>query len=80
MSEKAASESERQQAKANWLSVAAVALRFGVHRSQVFAWVDGGQLRAWDAKDPDAKRRNLRFKPEWVDAFEKRRTVNANAA
>lgn len=76
-------EREREIARYNWLTVTEAAARLGdVDNEQVFAWVDGGQLRAFEASKPGAERRDLRFKPEWLDAFEASRTINpaANAA
>ena len=75
------SESERQQRLYGWLTVRQVAERCGgVRNAQVIAWVDSGELRAWVATVRGSKRRDFRFRPEWVAEFERRRTVNGAAA
>lgn len=81
MSAEKLSVGEHQHRRATWLSVSDVAARCGgVTNGQVIAWVDAGELRAWRAELPGSKRRELRFKPEWVAEFERKRTVNGQAA
>lgn len=74
-------EGERHEARRNWMSAADVALACGdVGVSQVYAWIAGGELQAFDARKKNGKRADWRFRAEWVEAFKAKRTVNAEAA
>ena len=74
---RSSTEQERTFARYNWYSTAtAAAMLGGVDSEQVIAWVDAGLLTAFDASKEDAKRRDLRFKPEWIEQFEATRTLN----
>lgn len=74
-------EQERHEARRNWLKPETVAdMLGGVSVSQVYAWIASGELCAFDASKKDAKRKDWRFRPEWVAAFNAKRTKNAEAA
>lgn len=75
------SETERHEARRNWLRPSEVAeMCGGVSVDQVYSWIDSGELCAFDARSTGAKRADYRIKPEWAAAFNAKRTVNAEAA
>lgn len=74
-------ESDRHDARRNWMRPSEVGERCGgVTAGQVCQWIKDGDLKAFNAAKKNAKRPDYRIRPEWVDEFEKKRTVNRTAA
>jgi hypothetical protein len=76
-----ATEQERAIARYTWLTATDAGKQLGgVGSAQVISWYDAGLLTGFDASREGAKKRDVRFRQEWVDAFAARRTSRANAA
>lgn len=71
------SEAHRHEARRDWLSVSDIAGRLGVSATTVYGYIAAGELTAWDASRPNAKRKDYRIRPEWFDTFYAKRIVNA---
>lgn len=72
---------ERDVAKYTWLSLKQAGEALGGASShQVRRWIEDGELTAFDASRKDAKRKDYRIAPEWLEAFKEKRTRNAEAA
>lgn len=66
---------EKEIARYNWLSPSEAGERAGVTDETVLAWIkQSGGLRALNIGT--GKRPAYRIKPEWLEAFLARRTVN----
>lgn len=64
-----------------WLSTRETAARLGgVSPDQVYSWVEAGELQAMDISRSGAKRKTYAFKPEWVEAFMEKRTLNGEGS
>lgn len=76
-------EGKRQEALYLWRTTREAAARLGgVGDDQIYEWIGAGELTAFDAsRKPGETRPDWRFKDEWLDEFEARRTRKAaNAA
>ena len=73
-------EAERSQAAYTWLSPAECGKRAGVCADTIIAAVDAGELVAMNVAKPDAKRRTLKVRPEWLNEWMQSRTLNRDAA
>lgn len=79
--QKRTTEQDRTYARFNWKSTTEAAEQLGaVSTGQVIEWYDAGLLTGFDASSEGAKKRDIRFKQEWLDEFEARRTKKADAA
>jgi hypothetical protein len=77
---KRTTEQERTFARYNWLSAVEAARQLGgMSSEQVIALYDAGELTGFEAHSPGAKKRDIRFRQEWVDACMERRTKHAAA-
>lgn len=75
------SESDRHEARRRWLTTAqAGELIGGITAEQVRALIGEGVLKALDVSRKDAKSREYRIRPEWVDAFIEGRTSGGEKA
>ena len=81
MASKRTTEQERTFARYNWLSSVEAGRQLGGMTSeQVIALYDQGELTGFEAHSPGAKKRDIRFRQEWVDECLERRTKKAHAA
>lgn len=73
-------EAERHEARRRWFTTTAAGDYLGVSPDHVLALIDAGDLRGMDASRSDAKRRDMRIKPEWCDEFIERRSRGPQSA
>jgi hypothetical protein len=78
---KRTTEQERVHARYNWRTTTEAAAQLGdVSTSKVLEWYDAGLLTGFPVHEDGAEKRDIRFKQEWLDEFEARRTRKAHAA
>jgi len=75
------SEPDRHEARRKWLTTAQAGELLGnVTAEHVRTLIGAGALRALDVSRPNAKTREFRIRPEWVDAYIEEHTVGAKAS
>jgi hypothetical protein len=79
---RAKTEAERMEATfgADWLTPAQCGQAAGMGASSILRDIDAGLLRARDVSRPGAKRRTLKVRREWLEAYMAAQEVGAEDA